>query len=328
MLGVALTDLSNASAWRRFFQMLGVALTDFTRSNTHYVAAGVAYWTLFSLFPLALASMSILGFFYDTPEDRSRIVQGIVDLVPVSEDYLGGLVDDVTRARGALGVLAILALVWTGTAVFSAVRKSINHAWHIREPHYFLHERAIDFAMLLGVAALAFVQVVFTTNLLGIAGLTQTVTESGDLVAVRVTIELLGLVFTFGVFLVLYRYTPNTKVLWRDLWLGAIMGATLFHGVKLGFAWYLSNFGSLNLVYGSLGAIMAVLLWAYLSAIAIAFGRPGCLYIQRGHGLRGRRDRIAGPTAQRGRFERRRGPPERCCNRNRLAAPSPKGPLK
>ena len=133
-------------------------------------------------------------------------------------------------------------------------------------------ERALDLVMLLGVAALAFVQIVFTTNLLGISALATSATESGAGGILKVLVELLGLGVTFGAFMLLYRYLPNTKVLWRDLWLGALMGAALFHGIKVGFAWYFSSFASFNVVYGSLGAIMAVLVWAYLSAIAIVLG--------------------------------------------------------
>ena len=164
--------------WRKVLKMLGVAMKDFSRNNCPYIAAGIAYWTLFSLFPLAMAAISILGFVYSAPEEQSRIVQGIVNVVPVSVDYLARLVEDVARARGALGGLALVGLLWTGTAVFSAVRKGVNHAWHIGRPHYFLVERAIDLAMLVGIAVLAFVQVVFSTNLLGLSDLAKSATDS------------------------------------------------------------------------------------------------------------------------------------------------------
>ena len=65
---------------RKVLRMLSAALTDFTRNNCPYVAAGIAYWTLFSLFPLALAAISVLGFLYSTPEEQSRIVEGIIKL--------------------------------------------------------------------------------------------------------------------------------------------------------------------------------------------------------------------------------------------------------
>ena len=258
--------------WRKVLPMFGMVLTDFSRHNCPYVAAGIAYWTIFSLFPLALAGISILGFLYSTPEEQSRIVEGIVKIVPVSTDYLASLIEDVARARGTLGVLAIIGLLWSGTTVFSAVRKGINHAWHIGQPPYFLLERAIDLVMLLGVAVLAFVVVIFTTNVLGLSTFEGAPDWlSGGLVG-KVLLEIVALAVTFGVFLLLYRYVPNTNVEWRDIWLGALVGAVLLHGVRIGFSWFVANFSSFNVVYGSLGTLMAVLVWAYLSSMALMWG--------------------------------------------------------
>ena len=129
-----------------------VVVTDFMRNNCPYIAAGIAYWTLFSLFPLSLAGISILGYTNSTPEEQSRMVEGIIEHIPVSTDYLLDIVSSVAQSRGTLSTIAIIGLVFSGTAVFSAVRKGINHAWHVGQPHYFLIERAIDLLMLLGIA--------------------------------------------------------------------------------------------------------------------------------------------------------------------------------
>ena len=257
---------------RKVLSMAGVAFKDFIRNNCPYMAAGIAYWTLFSVFPLALAGIAIMGYFSPSPEQQVKIVEGIVGVFPVSEDEMGDLVQEIVDARGTLSLLAIVGFLWTGSAVFSAVRKGVNHAWHIRTPAYFLIERAIDFVMLLGVAALALAHIVFTTNLLGISTLASSVPDSGVWVILRVFYEFLVFAFTFGAFVLLYRFVPHTKVVWSDIWPGALVGAVLFEAVRMGLAWYMSGFGNLNLIYGSLGAIMAVVVWAYLSAMAIMLG--------------------------------------------------------
>ena len=257
---------------RSYLKLLSPALTDFIRNNCHYMAAGVAYWTLFSLFPLALAGIAVLGYVYTTPQDHDRIVEGVVELVPVSEDYLTDLVQDVTQSRGALGLLAILGLTWTGTSVFSAVRKGINHAWHVNKPPYFLLERAIDLLMLLGVAVLAIAHLVFSGHLFGDTTLLNSISHSGVRVVATVALEFIVLAVTIGAFALLYRFVPHTEVEWRDVWLGAVVGAVMFDIVRLGLEALLSGVGNLNLVYGSLSAIMAVLIWAYLASIAIIWG--------------------------------------------------------
>lgn len=275
---------------RKLITLFGVAWVDFSRNNCPYVAAGIAYWTLFSLFPLVLAAISILGFVYSRPDDQSQLVEGLVKLVPVSRDYLVGMVAEVARARGALGILAILGLLWSGTTVFSAARKGINHAWHITQPPYFLLERAIDLMMLLGVAVLALIVVVFTTNLLGLSTVAAPPSWLAGGLLSKVLIEAAGVVVTFGVFILLYRYVPNTRVTWQDVWLGALVGAVAFQGVRIVFTWFVSSFADFNLVYGSLGALMAVLVWAYLSAMAMMAGAQVCYVYSRVFGTRAAND--------------------------------------
>ena len=257
---------------QRAAALLHVALRDFTRNSCHYVAAGIAYWALFSLFPLALAAISIFSFIYTTPREQAPLVEGIVRLIPVSEEYLIDLIGGVAKARGTLGLVAIIGLLVPGAAVFAAVRKGINHAWHIGSPHPFLLQRAIDLIMLMSVVLLAFITVVFTTNTLGVGTLPEAPNWLGGNLASRIVEESVGLVLTAGARLLLYRYVPNTTVVWRDTWPGAITGALLLHGIGLGFGVFVAKFSTFNLVYGSLGALMAVLVWSYLSSMALMWG--------------------------------------------------------
>lgn len=286
---------------RMVFILFQVALRDFSRNNGPYVAAGIAYWTLFSLFPLALAAISVLGFVYHHPDQQARIVEGTLRLVPVSREYVAGLVEGVLRDRGAVGVLGVLGLLWTGTTVFSAVRKGINHAWGIGKPHYFLLERSLDLAMLVSVTAIGCC--VFIATAPGVGGAVGS--HIPDWLARGLVgsllIHALLLAITFGVLMVLYRYVPNTHVEWRDVWLGAAVGAVLFQGMGTSFTSLVAHFGSFNLVYGSLGALMAVLLWAYLSAMAVTWGAQVACTYSRAFGSRATTDRLpelASPTGE------------------------------
>lgn len=253
-------------------EIFSVALKDFSRNNCSYMAAGIAYWSLLSLFPLILAGISFLGFLYPTMEEQGAIVEAVVQLIPVSVGYLASVIEGVSQARGTLGVVAVIGLLWSGTAVFSAIRKGINHTWHVSQPPYFLFGRAMDLLMLLGVAVLAFTQITFSTNLVGFSSLDWWPEARGAVLALRFILEFSTLMVTAGVLVLLYRYIPNTHVAWGDTWFGASIGSLGFHGVGLAFTWYTSHFSSFNLVYGSLGALMAVLVWAYFSSLAVLLG--------------------------------------------------------
>ncbi|MDP6716661.1 MAG: YhjD/YihY/BrkB family envelope integrity protein, partial [SAR202 cluster bacterium] len=79
-------------------------------------------------------------------------------------------------------------------------------------------------------------------------------------------------VLSFTTFLVLYRFIPNTEVRIRDVWLGALVASMAFDGAKWGFLFYIRTFPVYNVVYGSVGAVMALLTWVYVSAIILLFG--------------------------------------------------------
>lgn len=258
--------------WQQSVLFTRVVLTDFMRNNCPYIAAGIAYWTLFSLFPLSLVGLSILSHSNSTPAEQTRMVEGIIEHIPVSTEYLLDIVNSVAESRGALSTIAIIGLLFSGTAVFSAVRKGINHAWHVGQPHYFFLERAIDILMLIGVALLALSAAVLSTNVLGLAPLEKTSVWLFEGPIGKVFLETSVLAATFGVLMLLYRYVPNTSVEWDDTWLGALIGASVFHGVRVGFSWYVASFGSFNVVYGSLAGIMVLLVWIYLSAMAVVLG--------------------------------------------------------
>lgn len=270
--------------WQQTLLFTRVVLTDFMRNNCPYIAAGIAYWTLFSLFPLSLVGISILSYTNSSPEEQTRMVESIIENFPVSADYLLDLVNSVSESRGTLGVIATIGLILSGTAVFSAVRKGINHAWHVGQPHFFFLERGIDLLMLLGVALLALFAAVLSTNVLGLAPLEETSVWLLDGPIGKVFFETFVLAATFGVLMLLYRFVPNTKVEWDDNWMGAMVGAVLFHGVRIGFSWYVANFGDFNLVYGSLAGIMVLLLWVYLSAMALVLGAEVAYVYSRTYG--------------------------------------------
>ena len=262
----------------------GDALTDFARNNCPYIAAGIAYWTLFSLFPLALAGFSVLGFVYSSPEAQQRAVEAVIDLIPVSADYIEGLVQEVARARGALGAVAVVGLLLAGGAVFSAVRKGVNHCWHIGHPQYFVFERAIDLLMLLGLALLALVMVVLSTDFLGLGTLASVPERVAGGLAGEAVVELATFAVTFGMLLLLYRFVPNTTVQFSDVGVGALAGALLFQGVRIGFGAFLEVSTGYTLLYGSLSAVMAMLTWAYLSSLSILWGAQLCYTYSRTRG--------------------------------------------
>ena len=78
--------------------------------------------------------------------------------------------------------------------------------------------------------------------------------------------------FSFGAFVVLYRFVPNAPIKIGDVWPGALVAAIFFEVIKNGFSFYLANFGRYDVIYGSLGAVVAFLFWMYLAAVVLLLG--------------------------------------------------------
>jgi membrane protein len=169
-------------------------------------------------------------------------------------------------------LLAVTGLLFSGAKVFASVRRGINQAWNIRFQHPFFVARAIDLVLLLAAALLVLMAVLLTTNATGLSIPIDTPEAPGARLVVRLLSELLTLTFTLGIFILLYRYIPNTRVTWRDVWLGALVGCVLLNGFRIGLTWFIATFSGFNLLYGSLGALIAVLVWVYMSSLALMWG--------------------------------------------------------
>ena len=258
----------------RVIPLLKESLNEFGTDNGTLLAASVSFNLLLSLFPLALAVVYIAGSFPQSPYTQEQIIRGIAYLLPVSRELIAGTVTGVAAARGAIGVLAIVGLVWGGFAFFSSIRKALNTVWGIRKPQPLLKGQLINLIMLIGAAILLFLSVLITAFL-------STVAEQGipvpgaelvrSDVMERILANVLATGLAFVVFLLLYKFIPGKRPKWKDIWLGALAAAISFEITKIIFLVYLRVFNPYNLVYGSIGALIAFLMWTYLSALVFLF---------------------------------------------------------
>ena len=254
--------------WVLFFRDV---VNEFLTDNCPHLAASISFYVLLSLFPLTLALISVLGFLSHSPEIQARVIDAIGTFLPVSRDFITSSIESVVSTRAITGVIGVIGLIIGGNAVFTAVRKSLNAAWGIRQPRPFLTERLVEFGMLLGAAILIFLSIALTSALSIVQQQNITVfgTNSGlfwNLITGGITT-----VIVFVVFLLLYKFVPNTKVHWRDIWLGAILAAIGFEVTTSVFVWYIANFVHYNLIYGPIGSLVALMIWVYVSAVIFLF---------------------------------------------------------
>ncbi len=257
----------------RFIFLCVDMVNDFLRKNCPYVAGAIAFYALFSMFPLVLAIISVWGFFIGHEADRAELAAEIAEVIPVSSDFISQTMAGVASARAITSVAAFFGLMWASSAAFGAIRKGINNAWGITKTRPFLRERMIDFALVAGAGVLL-PSLLYITPMVGrLEKLVEFVFPAVDFSLVaRLISEVASPMISFTVFLILYRYMPNTRVRFGDVWLGALAASLAFDAAKWGFLLYLDTFPVYNVIYGAVGAIMALLTWIYVSAIVLLFG--------------------------------------------------------
>jgi membrane protein len=258
----------------RTITLLSKTIDAFGEDNGSLLAAGIAYNLLFSIFPFALATISVAGFFMESPRFESQVINAIANLVPAAKSMLETNLHEVVSSRAETGIVAVLVLLWSASSFFNALRNSLNKAWGIKGEGSFLKGRAKDIAMLIGSFILLLLYVWLSTAIRIIHArhfhsddfqFLNSTTLSSTIFSIS------NFILAFGLILLLYRFIPSHNPNWKDIWPGALLAAASVEIIRFGFIWYIGDFGNYNLVYGSIGAVIALLAFIYLSAWALLF---------------------------------------------------------
>ncbi len=257
---------------------LGVGERAYKRFAEHrgtFTAAAIAYYTLFSIFPLTLGLVSLGSLVLDSAEAQEAVLELVAAYSPAIVGLVEETIQQVLQARGTFGFIAVLGFLWSSVGVFSALNRAINTAWEVERPRPAWKERAIALGMVLSVVLLFFLSV-FSTAFFEVRGrlpgiLLGEEAASGDLPS-RVMAVIVPYVFTALLFWVLYRVLPRAKVAWSDVLPAALLASLVWEVAKHGFAFYVAEFALYSLVYGSLAAVVVFLLWSYLSGMIILLG--------------------------------------------------------
>jgi membrane protein len=236
--------------------------------DASHMAAGIAYYAILSLFPLILGLIAVFGLILPSETVQEDLFDFFRENLPGYVDELQTNIDNVIGLRGTLGVLSVIGLFWSASAMFGAISRGINRAWDIHIDRPFLVRKALELGMALGVGLLFLLSLGASSIL--------TILSSADVAAVGAAVQfgarVVALLLSLVIFLLLYKFIPNTRTSWQHAWPGAVLAAVLFEGVKSLFVLYLAHFANYEAVYGSVGSIIALLVWIYISAFILMLG--------------------------------------------------------
>jgi membrane protein len=262
-------------------RLLRRSLVEFLDDDCPQFAAAIAYRVLFSLFPLAILLSGIFSLVVRAVGVRADVVDAIVRNVPLDESgeaELQRLLEGATSGLSALGLLAVVGVVWAASGMMAAIRSALNRAWDVAEPRPFVRGKVVDVALVLAVGAVVLASFVLTVTTRTAAGVAVDLDSAWAGVATGV---LVPLALSFAVTLLLYRVVPAADVALREAWRAALGVACGFVLLQTLFAQYVANFASYNAIYGSLGAVIAFMAFVYLAALLFLFGAEAAAELPR-----------------------------------------------
>lgn len=238
------------------------------------IGAAIAYYAFFSVFPFLVGLMAIAGYFLDSARVQEQILRVVEDALPGTGALVEQNLEGVVAARGALGLIGVVGLLWSGSAGIGAVSRAVNRAWGTA------HDRPV-FLLWIRYFTMTVATILLLTLSIGVTAVAEIVPflSSGILEAVDLEAGVLGrlpgwiasLVAVFAMFALIYKVMPNAPTRWRQALPGAALAAVLFELGKVGLLIYLERIADFS-IYGSLGSIIALLLWLYLSARILILG--------------------------------------------------------
>lgn len=282
------------SRFRVIGDILRETVSRWVQDNAPHLAAAIAFYTVFSIAPLLVLTISIAGPILGEQAARGEIVNQIRHWTGPDEAVLIQtiIISAGSSSSGALAALLAVALLLVGaSAVFAELKTALNVIWRVADRtaagiRGFVRARMVSFLMILVPGILLMVSMVLGTALSmamnsveGLTAHTYYFWRVGDLL---ISLMVAGLLFA-----VMYKILPDTKVEWSDVWIGAAITAVLFTAGKYLIGTYLAHSSTAS-VYGAAGSLAVFLLWVYYSAQIFLFGAELTVVYARRYGSRTR----------------------------------------
>jgi len=249
------------------------AIGTFSEKQAAQASASLAYYTLFSIFPLLLVFVASGSYFLDRSQVFIAVTQFVQQALPISTQVINENLRQVLEERGTAGIFSLLILLWSASGMFTNLAYNINLAWPHASRRSFLQKRLIGLWMILGLLGLIVLSLVLSwiTGRLPFMAIADAFPST--LIVLRLLSGFASWLTIFLVFLTLYRWIPSLRVPWSATFWGALIASLAWKAITAGFNWYLdSSFGQYQLIYGSLGAIVAFLFLIYMISLITLFG--------------------------------------------------------
>jgi membrane protein len=243
------------------------------------LAAALSYYTLFSLAPLLTIAIAMAGLFFGQEAAQNQVVETTRGLIGKESAQA---IQEMIQSAGekpAAGIIStvfgVIALLFGAGGVVGQLQASLNKVWGVApKPGQgvwgFIRQRFVSYAMVLSIGFLLLVSLVVSAVLSGMSRLLGNMFGGAEALVHGLDL-LVSFAFITLLFALIYKFLPDARIRWKDVWIGAVFTSLLFTIGKSLIGLYLGNSGVTS-VYGAAGSLITVLLWVYYSALIFFFG--------------------------------------------------------
>ncbi len=272
-------------------QLLVKTWLKWDQDNCPGMAASLSYYALFSLFPLLLVILSVLGFLIGPNTEAFKSIQEAVQsyLPPEVHDLIRGTLVSLNENSVGAGIVGFSLLLFTSSAIFGVLRASVNRIWRspsrvsevgspVKMVFFFTLNKLFSFVLVLGSALLLLASLVVDIAVKAILELVATFQETFAFIHVNELQLTKGLqagssfLILAIVACILFKVLPSVYVAWGDVWPGALLTALLVVSLQQLVSNSVISIGSHFLSYGVIGSVMILLLWIFLTCQIFLFG--------------------------------------------------------
>jgi membrane protein len=259
--------------------LLKETFAEWQKDKVPLFAAALAYYTVFSISPLLIISISITGFFFGEDAVRSDIIGQIQDLMgKEGASTIQSMLQNTQKSSSGsniTNIFGVITLLIGASGVFGQLQDALNTIWEVkpkpgRDIVKFIQSRFLSFAMVLVIGFLLLVSLLLSTILVSVADFINRLFPGlvflGQLLDFAISLIIVTLLFAS-----IYKVLPDVKVPWRNLWVGAAVTALFFNIGKFLIGLYLGN-SNIASTYGAAGSIIMILVWVFYAAQILLLG--------------------------------------------------------
>lgn len=263
---------------RKYAGLFKQTFKEFGEDKAPRLGAALAYYTVFSIAPLLLIAVAIAGLVFEREAAQNEISGQLSGLMgPSTAKAIEDMVEAAGKPKSGMlaTIIGIVTLMFGASGVFAQLNDALDTIWNVERKKKggivaLIRERFLSMAMVCGIGFLLLVALIFDAMISAMGKYFGSRLPGGE--ALLHTAQLLiSFVLVTVLFAAIFRFLPDIRVAWRDVWLGAVFTSILFTLGKFALGLYIGKFAASS-TYGAAGSLVVLLLWVYWSAQILFFG--------------------------------------------------------